>query len=195
MRADLVVVILAGGEGRRMDGAKPAAELDGLTLLARVITKARLWSNAPAVAVRDGVDVAGFQTLTDDPAIQGPLAGLASALAYARREGARHVLTLPCDAPFLPDDLAARLASAIGGAGAAIPASGGRLHPTCGLWRVDKGEALAAYAATGRRSLTGFAETVGSVEVNWAGEPDPFFNINTAEDLARAEAWLRPIAE
>jgi molybdopterin-guanine dinucleotide biosynthesis protein A len=93
--------------------------------------------------------------------------------------------------PLTPSDLADRLAEALGSQGAALAASGGRLHPVCGLWRVEALGALPAYAATGRRSLKGFAAEVGFTAVDWPVEPlDPFFNVNTPEDLARAEALL-----
>jgi molybdopterin-guanine dinucleotide biosynthesis protein A len=60
------------------------------------------------------------------------------------------------------------------------------------LWRARAADGLAAYAASGRRSLHGFASAVGYVPVVWDNEPiDPFFNINDADDLARAEALLK----
>ncbi len=99
------------------------------------------------------------------------------------------VLTIPCDMPFLPNDLPARLQS---DAAATVAASGGRLHPVCALWKAACREALPAYLATGKRSLTGFAEAVGYQTVEWRSDPvDPFFNINDEADLARAEALLR----
>jgi molybdopterin-guanine dinucleotide biosynthesis protein A len=190
----LAAVVLAGGEGRRMAGDKPHRRLGGRTLLDRALERARSLSADVALAVRDPAQAAGaeVEVLTDAAGIEGPLAGLASALAFARARGAGAVLTLPCDAPFLPGDLAPRLSAALaGGGGCAVPESGGRLHPTCALWRADLGGALADYAATGRRSLTGFAETAGLTAVSWPVEPlDPFFNINTPEDLERAEGLL-----
>ncbi|HYD11309.1 MAG TPA: molybdenum cofactor guanylyltransferase [Allosphingosinicella sp.] len=172
------IVILAGGEGSRIGGGKPQRLLGGETLLERALRRARSWSDDVLVAAREGADIA------DDPAVEGPLGGVAAALA---RGG--DVLTIPCDMPFLPDDLPARLS---GGAAARVAASGGRLHPVCALWKAQARDALPAYLATGRRSLTGFAEAVGYEAVEWRTEPvDPFFNINDEADLARAEALLR----
>jgi molybdopterin-guanine dinucleotide biosynthesis protein A len=172
------IVILAGGEGRRIGGGKPQRMLGGETLLDRALRRARRWSDAVLVAARAGGDI------TDDPAIEGPLGGVAAALALGG-----DVLTIPCDMPFLSDDLPARL---VGNALATVAASGGRLHPVCALWKAPALEALPAYLATGRRSLTGFAEAVGYEKVDWPTEPlDPFFNINDAADLARAEGLLR----
>jgi molybdopterin-guanine dinucleotide biosynthesis protein A len=172
------VVILAGGEGRRIGGGKPARLLGGQSLIDRAVARARSWSDAVLVAARDGGDI------KDDPAIDGPLGGVAAALALGG-----DVLTIPCDMPFLPDDLPARLGS---GKAATLAASGGHLHPVCALWRAEAAAGLPAYLKTGRRSLRGFAEAVGYEAVEWAAEPrNPFFNINDEADLAQAEAMLR----
>jgi molybdopterin-guanine dinucleotide biosynthesis protein A len=172
------IVILAGGEGSRIGGNKPQRLLGGETLLERALRRARSWSDEVLIAARAGGDLA------DDPAIAGPLGGVAAALALGG-----DVLTIPCDMPFLPEDLPTRLTSA---AAATVAASGGRLHPVCALWRAGARNGLADYLATGRRALTGFAEAVGHVVVEWPIEPfDPFFNVNDEADLARADALLR----
>lgn len=172
------IVILAGGEGRRIGGGKPLRMLGGRSLIDRAIERARCWSDAVLVIAREGGD------LRDDPTIEGPLGGVAAALALGG-----DVLTIPCDMPFLPDDLPARLASA---RAATLAASGGHLHPVCALWKAEAAAGLPAYLATGRRSLKGFAEAVGYEVVEWSVEPyDPFFNINDEADLARAQAMLR----
>jgi molybdopterin-guanine dinucleotide biosynthesis protein A len=172
------IVILAGGEGRRIGGGKPQRLLGGETLLDRALRRARSWSEEVLVAAREGGEI------NDDPAIEGPLGGVAAALAAGG-----DMLTIACDMPFLPDDLAARLQS---DATVTAAASGGHLHPVCALWKAKAREALPAYLATGRRSLIGFAEAAGYGAVEWPTEPfDPFFNINDEADLARAEALLR----
>jgi molybdopterin-guanine dinucleotide biosynthesis protein A len=124
---------------------------------------------------------------------EGPIAGIAAALGFARSQGLSFVLTIPCDTPLLPPDLLARLSEALGAAhGAAVATSGANIHPSCALWRSSTAEALPAYLASGRSSLKGFAAQVGMVEVEWPASPfDPFFNINSADDLAAAEARIR----
>jgi molybdopterin-guanine dinucleotide biosynthesis protein A len=152
--------------------------LGGETLLDRALRRARSWSGEVLVAARAGGDI------TDYPTIEGPLGGVAAALALGG-----DVLTIPCDMPFLPDDLPERLRS---DAAVTVAASGGHLHPVCALWKSAARAALPAYLATGRRALTGFAEAAGCQSVVWPAEPfDPFFNVNDSADLARAEALLR----
>lgn len=176
------IVILAGGAGRRIGGGKPDRLLGAETLLARALRRARSWSDDVLVAAREGGDI------TDDPAIEGPLGGIAAALALGG-----DVLTIACDMPFLPDDLPTRLKS---DAAATVAFSGGRLHPVCALWKAGALARLPTYLATGRRSLTGFAEAVGYEPVEWPVAPfDPFFNINDEADLARAEHLLRIVGD
>ncbi len=189
------IVVLAGGEGRRMEGVKPMRILGGRTLLERAMQWAcsRSWDVALSVRAMD--QLTPFEEvpiLLDDPAIPGPLAGVASALRFAAGRGCDAVLTIPCDAPFLPDDLPERLAQSLAeGAGVALARSDGRLHPVCALWRTGLDGALATYAATGRGALMGLADAVGWTAVDWPAEPvDPFFNVNTPEDLQRAEGIL-----
>jgi molybdopterin-guanine dinucleotide biosynthesis protein A len=191
----MVVVVLAGGEGLRMGGAKPLRAFGATTLIGHALELARSYGDPIAVAVRDPAQVAGAgdaPLLIDDPALGGPLAGLASALAFAGRQGAAAVLTLPCDTPRLPPDLPKRLRAAMtDDVAAAVAASAGRLHPTCALWRSDAAARLPDYVATGRSSLIGLAEACGLARVDWpAGEADPFANANTPEDLQRLQPAL-----
>jgi molybdenum cofactor guanylyltransferase len=193
-RMNFGVVLLAGGEGRRIGGGKPSRLLAGRSLAEWTLSAARAWSEDIRVAVRpgDGADAFRVPPLYDDPSIEGPLAGVASALRHAQSTGLDAVLTIPCDTPFLPADLADRLSLALGGVGAALASSGGALHPTCGLWAREAVEALPDYRASGRRSIRGFAAEIGHEVVDWEIESfDPFFNINDPADLEQAEACLR----
>jgi molybdopterin-guanine dinucleotide biosynthesis protein A len=186
--ADLAIVVLAGGEGRRMGGEKARRPWGPTTLVGHAVGLARAYGGEVAVAVRDAAQVAGAveaRLLLDDPGIEGPLAGLAAARGFARATGAPRLLTLPCDAPLLPADLAARLQAALApGVGVAVAQSDGREHPTCALWRAGALGVLPAYLATGRRSLNGFAAAAGMTTVDWPVDGgDPFANANTLEDL------------
>lgn len=193
MTRPLPIVILAGGEGSRIGGEKPLRLLGGESLIERVVRRAQGWSSKVAVAMRapGQIGPSAVEAILDDRTIEGPLGGLAAALRWTCELDFDAVLTLPCDAPFLPDDLVERLADEIGGARVAVAASGRSLHPVCALWKVGALTLLPFYLGTGRGSLRGFAELVGQVTVDWpSASPDPFFNINDAEDLARAEALL-----
>jgi molybdopterin-guanine dinucleotide biosynthesis protein A len=190
----IAAVILAGGEGTRIGGGKPLVQFAGTTLLNRAIQFALTQSVVIAVAVRDIQQVGeiGVADIRDDPKIEGPLAGLVGALRFAVDEGVDAVLTLPADMPFLPSDLADRLAKELASNRAAIARSGGHLHPVCGLWLAGALDSVPAYVASGRRSLRGLAEAVGYAAVDWPATPvDPFFNVNTPADLTAAKQRLQ----
>ena len=188
MTPGLLVVVLAGGEGRRMGGGKPLRLFRGKRLIDHALDKAISWSPHVAVSVRspDQIGPVSYPLMTDDPAIEGPLAGLAAALMFANQGGFERVLTLPCDMPDLPDDLARRLDEALSdGAGVAVARCEGRLHPVCAVWRVTAQAGLPAYLAGGRSSMRGFANVVGEAVVAWDDGFGPAFgNINTPIDLA-----------
>lgn len=121
----------------------------------------------------------------------GPMAGLLAGLEWAAARGASHLATVSVDTPFLPGDLVVRLLAGCGSPDdCAIAESQGKAHPTCGLWPVTRRAALAEVLAAGERRLGQWASAQGAVRVAFAGEPDPFFNINTPADLAEAERWL-----
>jgi molybdopterin-guanine dinucleotide biosynthesis protein A len=189
---DVAVVVLAGGEGSRIGGRKPLRRLGGERLIDRAVRLARRWSDCVAVAVRDPAQLPDLDArLMQDNPVEGPLGGLIAALGLARAAGKPLLLVIPADTPFLPDNLLARLREGLGRDGCVLASSGGRVHPVCSLWRAEVVPRASGYIETGRRSLRGYAEFVGMGTIEWPAEPrDPFFNINSAEDLEVAEKRL-----
>ncbi|MGX1588189.1 molybdenum cofactor guanylyltransferase [Brevundimonas diminuta] len=194
------VVILAGGEGRRMGGRKPERLLAGRPLIAHAVDQARKWGDPVAVALRSEGQWPNpepdVRLIQDDPALEGPLAGLAAALEWALSLGRDRVLVAACDTPFLPNDLARRLEEELRpDAGAALAATPGRLHPACALWRVESLAAVRSEAAAGRGSLRGVAARAAATIVEWPAQAaDAFANINTPQDLLLAQARLEEIS-
>lgn len=195
--AAVATLVLAGGEGRRMGGGKPQRLLGEQSLLARALDKATGFGGPVALGLRAGGAVeapADIAIVTDWDGAMGPLASLAAGFDWAARVDAGYLQILPCDAPFVPSDLTAKLANTLRREArlAALPRSFGRLHPACGLWAIGARAFLAPYVATGRAALIGFAQEIGFATVDWPdGGDDPFFNINSPTDLAAAEQRLR----
>lgn len=189
----VAVVILAGGEGRRMGGEKPLRLLGKRRLIDRALDLARRWSSTIAAAVRDASQAPSLDAeIIEDEPIEGPLGGLAAGLKFARAQGFPLLLAIPADMPFLPPDLLDRLVTGIGESGCAMASSGGHTHPVSALWRASALARLEEYVSSGGRSLKGFAALVGAVEIQWPTDRnDPFFNINSVDDLAEAEKRLR----
>jgi molybdopterin-guanine dinucleotide biosynthesis protein A len=184
-------LILAGGEGRRLGGRdKALVGMAGRTLAEHAIARLAPQVGRLALSVHgESREHArfGIEVLPDPGGERvGPLAGLAAGLAWLETEGGTHLATVPVDLPFLPADLVARLLDG-GAGGAAVAVSGGRMHPTCGLWPVGLRGRLAAALAAGERRLGRWADLAGAARVEFPpADPDPFFNVNTPGDLAEA---------
>jgi molybdenum cofactor guanylyltransferase len=194
-------LILNGGLARRMGGAdKGLIPLAGRPMLAHAIGRLRAQCAALAISANGGparFAAFGLPVLADDPQdFAGPLAGVLAGLEHCGRLGAAmtHVATLPADAPFAPHDFVARLHEArrASGAAIAVAASGGRMHPVAALWPVALASDLRrALAQEGLRKVEAFAARFPLALAEWPCEPvDPFFNVNSPADLARAEALM-----
>jgi molybdopterin-guanine dinucleotide biosynthesis protein A len=186
----IVGAIVAGGHSGRMGREKAFVAVAGRTILARSIDRvapqvSHLVINANGDAVRFART--GLAVIADlRPAIGTPLAGIHAGLMLARDEGFDAVLTVPSDCPFLPADLVARLAGA--GRPAAIAGSGGQSHFLTGLWHAALLGELEAALDGGMVRVQDWARLVRAIVVEWPTTPfDPFFNVNTPEDLAEAD--------
>ncbi|SDA23853.1 molybdopterin-guanine dinucleotide biosynthesis protein A [Methylobacterium sp. UNC378MF] len=198
MAPPVLGLILAGGRARRMGGGdKPLLRLGGRTLLERVVERLgpQCGAGLALSANGDPARFAGFpgpilpDPLPDQP---GPLAGILAGLEYAAAHGIGCVVSVSGDAPFLPDDLVARLYAVAPDTGIALSASGERQHYTIALWPAALHDALRDYLERGERRVGAFIASHGAAVASWPVVPmDPFLNVNTPEDLAAAEAFNR----
>lgn len=176
-------------------GDKCLLPLGGRPMLAGIV--ARLVPQSGAMALNANGDPArfagfGLPVLPDGlPDFPGPLAGILAGMDWAASLGADAVVSVAGDTPFFPGDLIERLTGAGGGIVLAASRDGtGRVtdHPTFGLWPVGLRRDLRAFLTGGGRRVRGFAGDHGARAAVWdAPAADPFFNINTAGDLARAQ--------
>ena len=113
----------------------------------------------------------------------GPLAGLHAGLSAASHPLA---VTVPCDSPFLPLDLVARLRAALGASDLAVAKTGDQPHPVFSLVRRAVLDHLAQYLASGGRKIDAWYATLKVVEVPFDDKADAFRNINTREELKDA---------
>lgn len=186
-------VILAGGRSSRMGGGdKGLLPLRGRPMLAHVLERIApqcgailINSNSdPGLFHRFGVPVAADRA----DGFRGPLAGLLTGLHWAGGRGAGHLLSVACDIPFLPHDLAARLADARDAQGAdiAIATDGVRSHPVIGLWPVALAGQLEKDLSGGIRAIHRWLANFQVAEARFAAHH--FANINTPADLHAAAA-------
>jgi molybdopterin-guanine dinucleotide biosynthesis protein A len=193
---DTIGVILAGGRSARMGGGdKGLRPVGGAAILARITARLEPQTRGLVISANGEprrFERLGLPVLPDGPGGPlGPLAGILAALRHAGAAGVPFVVSVPCDTPFLPADLVARLHEARlrSGAPGAVASSCGRQHPTVGLWPVsclpDVDEAV---LGQGIRRARDAVSRLGFAPAEWAGDVDPFFNVNTPEELAAAEA-------
>ncbi len=196
--------LLAGGRSMRMGRDKCLVEIAGTPMVNRAIARLRPQVHRIVIVANDNPDrFSGtcLPVVTDTvEGHAGPLAGLHAAMEWAISEtpDARYVATVPVDTPFFPEDLVARLNAALrkSDVGSAIAASGGTRHPVVGLWDVALIGEVEDALHSGVRAMIRFAEMQRSAVVDFpvveiGGKAiDPFFNVNTPEDLEQAEALL-----
>lgn len=198
----VVGLILAGGRARRMGGPdKPFVPLGGCPLIERVMV--RVAPQVAGLAIVAGGDAGRFARLglpvVPDPsligAFAGPLAGVLAGLEWAATlpDGIEAVAVFPADTPFLPGDFVGRGMAALDkGAEVAMAGSADRLHPTVAVWRAALAPRLRRLVVEeDLRRADRLPDHFLVVRLDYAARPrDPFFNINTPEDLAAAEALL-----
>lgn len=202
-------IILAGGQATRMGGGdKGLLDIGGQSLLDHAI--ARLAPQVAGLALNANGDPArfahlGLPVLPDSiTGFPGPLAGVLAGLDWAAGKGAESVVSVAADTPFFPCDLVPRLMLAAEGMAhplvlAATPRSasertksmarsGAVRHPTFGLWPVALRDDLRAALQEGLRKVVIWTERHDGREALFDDPGEPFFNVNTPEDLARAQA-------
>jgi molybdenum cofactor guanylyltransferase len=191
-------LILAGGQARRMGGQdKGLILLAGLSLVERCINTLspqveRLFISANRhITQYQQFDLPILQDSTHD--YPGPLAGLQRALEASANIPVR---VMPCDAPLLTSELSRQLTADLLEAFqneaclAAVPHDGTRLQPLFGLFAPSALMSLNEYLAAGQRKVETWVTSLPHAVVDFSDQADSFMNINTEDDLRRAESFL-----
>jgi molybdenum cofactor guanylyltransferase len=193
-------LVLAGGLARRMGGGdKARLTIGGSSILDRVL--ATLSGQCIDIIINANGDPGRFAdtgcvVVPDNvPGHPGPLAGILTGLDWLadQNNGIEWIVSVPGDCPFLPDDLVEKLHQARRRLGAGAPLacarSGEWRHPVVGLWPLAlRNDLRKALVEEGLRKIEVWTARHGVAIADWPAEPiDPFFNVNTPEDAARAE--------
>ena len=190
--ADILGVILAGGQSRRYGEDKALAPLGGSRLIEHVLTRAAPQVGAMAVSGR-GYGL-GIPVISDAFVSEGPLSGVISALDWAKANGFSAIATFSCDAPFFPQDLVAKFLARAKRELCSYARSGSGRHPVFALWRTQASGELHQLYADGVRALREAQDRLYGQEVFFAGgaapDGDMFFNINRQADQVLAQHWL-----
>ncbi len=184
-------IVLAGGQGRRMGGVdKGLQALRGRPMIAAVLERLAPQVDEVLINANQNLEAYarfGYRVVTDEVGgFAGPLAGLASGMKLASRA---LVVTVPCDSPFLPTDLVARLHAELDAkrADLAVAKTGAQAHPVFALARRRLLANLESFLAAGGRKIDAWYAPLDVVEVPFDDQPDAFSNINTRDELATFE--------
>lgn len=196
-------IILSGGRATRMNGVdKGLVLLQNKPLIQHVI--ARLKPQVDEILINANREIAAYETFglpvlkdighQDENAefigtYIGPLAGFKLGLQYAKHD---YVLTVPCDSPLLPVDLAHRLLNSLvlTKSEVAVASSDGNTHPVFCLIKKSVLPSLTEYLASGERKVSTWQKSQQCVEVDFSDCADAFTNLNTFEDLKALELSL-----
>jgi molybdopterin-guanine dinucleotide biosynthesis protein A len=181
-------IVLAGGQGRRMGGVDKGLQLlRGKPMTAWVLERLAPQVDEIIVNANQNLEAYarfGHRVVPDAVGgFAGPLAGLHAGLGAA---GHPLAVTAPCDSPFLPLDLVARLREALGDKDLAVAKTGDQAHPVFSLVRCTVRGHLEEFLSTGGRKIDAWYATLEVVEVPFDDEADAFRNFNTREELKDA---------
>jgi molybdopterin-guanine dinucleotide biosynthesis protein A len=189
-------LILSGGRATRMGGVdKGLVIFQQKPLIQHVIE--RLTSQVDEIIINANREIKQYQSL-GYPVLQdettdfigqtfiGPLAGFNLGLQHAKHD---YLLTVPCDSPLLPLDLAQRLHSSLltNNADVAVAASDGDAHPVFSLCKKSVLPSLTSYLQQGGRKVSAWQKSLHYTEVDFSDNSDAFYNLNTFEDLTALE--------
>ena len=166
-------IVLAGGLGRRMGGVdKGLQPLHGKAMVEHVL--ARLAPQVDDIVINANQNLERYAAF-GHRVVSDRVGGFAGPLA----------VTVPCDSPFLPADLVARLRQHLGANDLAVAKTGAQPHPVFALVRRSVAGNLEAYLAAGGRKIDAWYASLRVVEVAFDDEADAFRNINTLEELGK----------
>ena len=204
---DIPGIILAGGLSRRMGGGdKGLLMLGKTTIIERVIDK--ILPQVGSLAININGDSSRFPDyklpiIPDSiKGYLGPLSGILAGMEWAFKNGNRYLATVAADTPFLPDDLIKRLHAMVKSKNLNIGIAASRIlsgdevfiHPTFGIWEVALKDDLRDALANDTRKIMFWAKKF-KLDYYYFDTSDklsdPFFNINTPDDLEEAKYRLK----
>jgi molybdenum cofactor guanylyltransferase len=181
-------LILAGGKGSRMGGIDKGLQAFRARRLIDHVYE-RIAPQVGGVIInanqnQEAYRAFGVRVVSDAVGgFAGPLAGMHAGLSVSKRP---FLASVPCDSPFLPEDLVARLYARIDETGAelAVAKTGDQPHPVFSLMRRSVLDHLSGFLKEGGRKIDAWYATLNVVEVAFDDEVEAFSNINTLDELA-----------
>ena len=184
-KSNIACIILAGGQSRRFGSPKGLAQLDSASLLDIIYAKLRQQTNGPIWlnASLDGpYKSCGYDMVPDILKDKGPLGGIHAGMRHAQLSGHDYFLTVPIDTPYLPDNLISELRKH---PAPIIAKNHDHLHPIIGIWPTSLFPKLENFIVSGKLAVKDWIThlNIRHIDFQSPNNIDPFWNINTVEDL------------
>lgn len=190
VKEDITAVVLAGGQGKRVDKQdKGLIDFSGKKLVEHVIDALSFETDDIVIVANRNIDTYssfGFPVVSDRiDGFQGPLAGIDAAFSVT---GSTFLACVPCDSPFLPNDVITRLVRAATGNNPIVVASDGkRLHPVVCLVHRSVWADIETRLEQGHLRLMEWVEAAGYDVADFSSCPEMLQNLNTVEQMNSAE--------
>ncbi len=191
---DVVGIILSGGKSRRMGSDKSFKKIKKINMLDLVIERALKQVNSLAInsnSKRNALSKKYDLEIIPDciKGNLGPLAGILTGLEWAKKNNGncKWVIFFPVDSPFFPNDLVNKFMDNLIDEKIVMAKSNNRLHPVFSMWRIELSDNLKKSLGKGIRKIEDFTKKIQTRVVNFSFiSYDPFFNVNSPDDLKRA---------
>ena len=196
MKNNMMALIIIGGQSRRMGGGiKSLLEFNNKNIFDRILEKLTPQIEKIIISCNSENEKLAKYRL---PVIKdlkegylGPLAGIHSAMNWSvnNTSEVEWLITLPGDTPFIPDDIISKFQKQISKNIKIILAkSNNKIHPIIGAWHISLFRSLDRHLEIGTRKILSWAELhpIGFINYNYQNY-DPFFNINTRDDIEKAQ--------
>ena len=198
---NILGVILAGGKSKRFGNDKTIAKLGNKTLLDHTIEKIeKNFNEILIVSNSEKIDIKKKNIFSTKDLIEGylgPLVGVLSAMVWIEKNKKKYnwIATFPCDTPFFPETVIQKFIEKSKEKDSLLlcASSHGRKHNIFGLWSIELYEKLHDDLINNKiRKVQDWIEKnkITNVEFNFK-EYDPFFNINTLDDLEAAKKIIK----
>jgi molybdopterin-guanine dinucleotide biosynthesis protein A len=195
---NILPVVLAGGKSMRFGDNKSQAQLRGKILIDYILSEIINDFREIIIVANDPIEHLSSDKITkivDFKKNLGPLGGVLSAMKWVKDNDKKYqwIVTFPSDTPFFKNKIMNSFLNKINEKESELffMKSNEKRHNIFGLWSMDLIDQLEKDLETGSRKVEKWANSIGVKTINMSFEKeDPFFNINTKEDLEKAEKIL-----
>ena len=195
---NILPVVLAGGKSKRFGEDKSQVQLGSKILIDYILSEIINDFNEVIIVANKPIKHLSSDKITkikDYRKDLGPLGGVFSAMKWVKNNNKKYqwIVTFPSDTPFFKKNILENFYNKINEKESELffIKSNDKRHNIFGLWSVDLVDQLEKDLENGARKVEKWANTIGVKTINMSFEKeDPFFNINTREDLEKAEKIL-----